>query len=117
MIPVELGLLDSKGGEIALRLANETAATGTTRVLSVTEAEQTFTFVDIAEKPLPSLLRGFSAPVKLSFPYDRDQLMFLMQHDSDGFNRWDAGQQLSVQVLQELIGQHQQGGRCSWISA
>jgi aminopeptidase N len=75
----------------------------------VTEAEQTFTFVDIAEQPLPSLLRGFSAPVKLSFPYNRDQLMFLMQHDSDGFNRWDAGQQLSVQVLQELIGQQQKG--------
>ena len=47
--------------------------------------------------------------MKLSFPYNRDQLMFLMQHDSDGFNRWDAGQQLSVQVLQELIGQHQKG--------
>src|SRR3546814_19276522 len=51
----------------------------------------------------------FSAPVKLDYPYDRDQLMFLMQHDSDGFNRWEAGQQLSVQVLQELIGQHQRG--------
>ncbi|MBX8605884.1 aminopeptidase N [Pseudomonas cichorii] len=109
VIPVALGLLDKQGGEIALRLSGEAAASGTSRVLSVTEAEQTFTFVDIAEKPLPSLLRGFSAPVKLSFPYDRDQLMFLMQHDSDGFNRWDAGQQLSVQVLQELIAQHQQG--------
>ncbi|MBN6713471.1 aminopeptidase N [Pseudomonas capsici] len=109
VIPVALGLLDKQGGEIALRLSGEAAASGTSRVLSVTEAEQTFTFVDIAEKPLPSLLRGFSAPVKLSFPYDRDQLMFLMQHDSDGFNRWDAGQQLSVQVLQELIVQHQQG--------
>ncbi|MCV4271471.1 aminopeptidase N [Pseudomonas capsici] len=109
VIPVALGLLDKQGGEIALRLSGEAAASGTSRVLSVTEAEQTFTFVDVAEKPLPSLLRGFSAPVKLSFPYDRDQLMFLMQHDSDGFNRWDAGQQLSVQVLQELIAQHQQG--------
>ena len=109
VIPVELGLLDSQGNEIALRLDNEAAASGTTRVLAVTEAEQTFTFVDINERPLPSLLRGFSAPVKLSFPYDRDQLMFLMQHDTDGFNRWDAGQQLAVQVLQEMIGQHQQG--------
>jgi aminopeptidase N len=109
VIPVELGLLDKQGGEIALRLQGEDAAAGSTRVISVTEAEQTFTFVDIAEQPLPSLLRGFSAPVKLSFPYNRDQLMFLMQHDSDGFNRWDAGQQLSVQVLQELIGQHQKG--------
>jgi aminopeptidase N len=109
VIPVELGLLDAAGKELPLRLSGEAAAVGTTRVISVTEAEQTFTFVDIAEQPLPSLLRGFSAPVKLSFPYNRDQLMFLMQHDSDGFNRWDAGQQLSVQVLQELIGQYQKG--------
>ncbi|WP_296260251.1 MULTISPECIES: aminopeptidase N [unclassified Pseudomonas] len=109
VIPVSLGLLDKQGQEIALRLSGESSASGTSRVIAVTEAEQTFTFVDIAEQPLPSLLRGFSAPVKLSFPYNRDQLMFLMQHDSDGFNRWDAGQQLSVQVLQELIAQHQQG--------
>ncbi|UXY54538.1 aminopeptidase N [Pseudomonas tohonis] len=109
VIPVELGLLDAAGNDLPLRLAGESEAHGGNRVISVTEAEQTFTFVDIAEKPLPSLLRGLSAPVKLSFPYGRDQLMFLMQHDSDGFNRWDAGQQLSVQVLQELIGQHQRG--------
>jgi aminopeptidase N len=109
VIPVSLGLLDSEGTELPLRLQGEEAAVNTSRVLSVIEAEQTFTFVDIAEKPLPSLLRGFSAPVKLSFPYNRDQLMFLMQHDTDGFNRWDAGQQLSVQVLQELIAQYQAG--------
>lgn len=109
IIPVELGLLDATGNDLPLRLAGEDKAQGGNRVLSVTDAEQTFTFVDIAEKPLPSLLRGLSAPVKMSFPYGRDQLMFLMQHDSDGFNRWDAGQQLSVQVLQELIGQHQRG--------
>ena len=111
VIPVELGLLDAQGNDLPLRLLGEAAAEGTTRVLSVTEAEQTFTFVDVAAKPLPSLLRGFSAPVKLSFPYDRDQLMFLMQHDSDGFNRWEAGQQLSVQVLQELIEQYKQGAK------
>ncbi|ATR84140.1 aminopeptidase N [Pseudomonas sp. HLS-6] len=111
VIPVELGLLDAQGNDLPLRLLGEAAAEGTTRVLSVTEAEQTFTFVDVAAKPLPSLLRGFSAPVKLSFPYDRDQLMFLMQHDSDGFNRWEAGQQLSVQILQELIEQHKQGAK------
>ncbi|MNM81909.1 Aminopeptidase N [compost metagenome] len=109
VIPVELGLLDAAGNDLPLRLLGEAAGEATSRVLSVTEAEQTFVFQGIAAKPLPSLLRGFSAPVKLSFPYDRDQLMFLMQHDSDGFNRWEAGQQLSVQVLQELIGQHQRG--------
>ena len=109
VIPVSLGLLDGQGNEIALRLQAEDAAVGTTRVLAVDQPEQTFTFVDVPERPLPSLLRGFSAPVKLDFPYNRDQLMFLMQHDSDGFNRWEAGQQLSVQVLQEMIGQHQRG--------
>ena len=109
VIPVSLGLLDGQGREIALRLQGEQAAVGTTRVLAVDQPEQTFTFVEVPEQPLPSLLRGFSAPVKLDFPYSRDQLMFLMQHDSDGFNRWEAGQQLSVQVLQEMIGQHQRG--------
>nr|WP_278940797.1 aminopeptidase N [Pseudomonas helleri] len=109
VIPVELGLLNAQGAELPLPLAGESAAVGTSRVLSVTEAEQTFTFVGINEKPLPSLLRGFSAPVKLQFAYSSDQLVFLMQHDTDGFNRWDAGQQLSVQVLQTLIGQYQRG--------
>ncbi|MFI8580242.1 aminopeptidase N [Ectopseudomonas khazarica] len=109
VIPLALGLLDAQGNELPLRLQGEATVSGTGRVLSITEAEQTFTFEGIAEQPLPSLLRGFSAPVKLSFPYSRDQLMFLMQHDSDGFNRWEAGQQLSVQVLQELIGQYQRG--------
>ncbi|MFK3946718.1 aminopeptidase N [Pseudomonas fulva] len=109
VIPVELGLLDAQGNDLPLQLAGESSAVGSTRVLSVTEAEQTFVFQGIEARPLPSLLRGFSAPVKLSFPYDRDQLMFLMQHDSDGFNRWEAGQQLAVQVLHELIGQHQLG--------
>ncbi|MGG5872696.1 aminopeptidase N [Pseudomonas peli] len=107
VIPVELALLDAQGRELPLQLVGEDTSVGLSRVLQVTEAEQAFTFVNLAEKPLPSLLRGFSAPIKLSFPYSRDQLMFLMQHDSDGFNRWEAGQQLSVQVLQELIGQHQ----------
>lgn len=109
VIPVQMGLIDRLGNALSLRLAGEDKAHGSDRVLTVDQAEQSFTFVGLAEKPLPSLLRGFSAPVKLSFPYDRDQLMFLMQHDEDGFNRWEASQQLSVQVLQELIGQHQRG--------
>ncbi|PTQ73773.1 aminopeptidase N [Pseudomonas sp. GV071] len=109
VIPVELGLLGAKGQALTLKLAGEGAARGESTVIAVTEAEQSFTFVEVAEQPLPSLLRGLSAPVKLSFPYNRDQLMFLMQHDADGFNRWEAGQQLSVQVLQELIGHYQRG--------
>jgi aminopeptidase N len=72
---------------------------GLSRVLQVTEAEQAFT-LSIYGKPLPLYCKGFGAD-QTGF-YSRDQLMFLMQHDSDGFNRWEAGQQLSVQVLQEL---------------
>ena len=109
VIPVELGLLGAQGQALPLRLQGEAVAGESSRVISITAAEQVVTFVDVAEHPLPSLLRGFSAPVKLSFSYSRDQLMFLMQHDADGFNRWEAGQQLAVQVLQELIGQHQRG--------
>ncbi|WP_339485748.1 aminopeptidase N [Pseudomonas sp. EL_65y_Pfl2_R95] len=110
VIPVELGLLGAEGQPLALQLEGEQGAgDSNSRVFSIDQAEQTLSLINVAEQPLPSLLRGFSAPVKLSFPYSRDQLMFLMQHDSDGFNRWEAGQQLSVQVLQELIGQHQRG--------
>ncbi len=109
VIPVRMGLLDAEGKAIALQLAGESAPCGDERVLAVTEAEQSFTFVNVAGEPLPSLLRGFSAPVRLDFPYSRDQLMFLMQHDGDGFNRWEAGQQLAVQVLSEMMAQYRAG--------
>ncbi|MFY0677244.1 MAG: aminopeptidase N [Neptuniibacter sp.] len=96
-IPLALGLLDAEGSDITL------AAGTNTQVLDVTEAEQTFTFSGLREKPVPSLLRGFSAPVKLFYPYTRDELMFLMAHDSDGFSRWDAAQKLAVDIMQELV--------------
>ncbi|MCX4024943.1 aminopeptidase N [Endozoicomonas sp. SM1973] len=96
-IPVAIGLLDPEGHDIALNNAGDT-----TQVLDVTEQQQTFTFKNIAQQPLPSLLRGFSAPVKVKYPYSRDQLLFLASHDSDGFNRWEAGQQLAVDILEEL---------------
>ncbi len=81
----------------------------TTQVLDFTEAEQVFHFDNIDAAPVPSLLRSFSAPVKLSYPYSREERMFLMQHDSDGFNRWDASQQLAVEIMQGLIEDHQAG--------
>lgn len=102
-IPLALGLLNSEGEDITL--ANGAA----TAVLDVTEAEQTFTFTGLTSKPVPSLLRGFSAPVKLFYPYERDELMFLMAHDSDGFSRWDAAQKLAVDIMQELVAAYQPG--------
>jgi aminopeptidase N len=111
-IPLALSLLGDAG---ALRLllagqpANAETADNTALVLDVTEAEQQFTFIDILEQPIPSLLRGFSAPVKLAFPYTRDELTFLMRRDSDGFCRWDAAQQLAVATLTDMTAAHQRG--------
>ncbi len=103
-IPLAIGLLGD-AGSLALHLRGHTnteSADNTHMVLEVTESVQQFVFEQVREKPVPSLLRGFSAPVKLDYPYTREELAFLMSRDSDGFNRWDAAQQLGVQVLQEL---------------
>jgi len=108
LIPVMTGLLGSDGNDLAVRLdaASETA---TQHMLQLTEAAQTFVFHDVAEEPVPSVLRGFSAPVQLEFDYSDQQLMFLMAHDSDGFNRWDAAQTLVRRVLLEMAGQYREG--------
>jgi aminopeptidase N len=104
-MPIALGLLGSDGQDLVL---DESGTT--TCVLELTEAKQRFTFsVTAQQKPVPSLLRGFSAPVKLNYPYTRDELVFLMRHDADGFNRWEAAQKLAVIILQELIRDYQQG--------
>lgn len=100
-----MALLSKQGTELPLQLQGESVAIEGERVLSVTQAEQTFTFINVAEQPLPSLLRGFSAPVVLRYDYSRDDLLFLLQHDTDGFNRWEAGQQLALQVIEEVVGQ------------
>jgi len=103
-IPVAVGLLGTDGHDLPLRLEGETAAGGTTRVLELREAAQAFRFVDIAARPVPSLLRGFSAPVKLRFDCADDALMFQMAHDGDGFNRWDAAQTLAQRVILARVG-------------
>ncbi|WP_158047365.1 aminopeptidase N [Skermanella pratensis] len=102
-IPLALGLLDPSGADIPLRLAGEPAPSGTSRVLDVTEPEQVFEFIDVPHRPVPSLLRGFSAPVKLRAPYTDDDLTFLMAHDGDAFNRWEAGQTLATRLLLDLV--------------
>ncbi|WP_372972249.1 aminopeptidase N [Marinobacter sp.] len=103
-IPFALGLLGDDGADLSLTLADESSAGDTTRVLELTEESHTFEFRGIGSRPVPSLLRNFSAPVRVNYPWTRDQLMFLMSHDSDGFNRWDAGQRLAADVIRELSG-------------
>jgi aminopeptidase N len=78
-------------------------------VLELTAAEQTFVFQRVQEKPVPSLLRGFSAPVKLHYDYSRDDLIVLMSRDSDGFNRWEASQQLGLQAIHHAMAVYQRG--------
>jgi aminopeptidase N len=106
VIPVRMALLDSKGHEMPLQLEGESVPVGNERVLAIAETEQAFTFVGLSQEPLPSLLRGFSAPVKMSYPYSRDDRVFLAKHDPDGFNRWEAGQGLALEMLQGMIDIH-----------
>ena len=101
LIPLRMGLVGNDGD---LPLYAENIAKGeTTSVLEISDIEQTIIFEQVPEPPVPSFLRGFSAPVKLDFPYSRDDLVHLMSHDSDGFNRWESCNQLGLSVLQELI--------------
>jgi len=102
-IPFRIGLLDDQGNDIPLRLSEGESEAPLERVLELTDPEHEFVFHGVGQRPVPSLLRGFSAPVRLAYPWSRDQLMFLMSHDSDGFNRWDAGQRLAVDIILELV--------------
>ncbi|MCK7549592.1 aminopeptidase N [Marinobacter koreensis] len=103
-IPFALGLLGSHGESLPLRLAPDEQDAPDERVLELTDSEHTFEFHGLDERPVPSLLRHFSAPVRVQYPWTREQLLFLMSHDPDGFNRWDAGQRLTVDVIRSLVG-------------
>jgi aminopeptidase N len=96
-IPVKMGLLDAHGKEIL----ND--------VLQVKQPVETFEFDNIASHPIPSLLRGFSAPVKLDYGYSDHSLQVLFQHDSDYFNRWEAGQRYALNLMMNSIREHQHG--------
>ncbi len=105
LIPFAIGLIGKNGADLPLRLEGEASAATAPRACSNSrETEQTFTFVDVAEKPLPSLLRNFSAPVIVEYDYTADELAFLLAHDSDPFNRWEAGQRLATRELLALAG-------------
>jgi len=108
-IPFSAGLVGPDGRDVPLRLEGEAGPSETTRVLSVKEPHQRFTFVDVPAAPVPSLLRDFSAPVILRFDYRPDELAHLMAHDSDPFNRWEAGQRLSRGLLLDGIAAHREG--------
>ncbi|WP_423196477.1 MULTISPECIES: aminopeptidase N [unclassified Cupriavidus] len=110
-IPFALGLIGKDGADLPLQLEGEAAPGDTTRVLDFTQAEQTFRLINLpsGDAPRPSLLRNFSAPVIVDYEYTDDDLTFLLKHDSDPFNRWEAGQRLATRVLLELVADVQAG--------
>jgi aminopeptidase N len=111
-IPVAIGLLGD-AGNLPLQIkgsgVNSETEDNTNLVLELTETKQSFVFSDVKEQPVPALLRGFSAPVKLHYEYTRDELMQLTRSEDDGFCRWDAGQQLAVQVINDAMDAYRAG--------
>ena len=112
--PLALGLLDEDGSDLPLHLEGEDGSSGnTTKILQIRKEVETFRFLNVPQPPVPSLLRGFSAPVRLIFEYTDEQLMFILAHDSDPFNRWEAGQRLASGIILHLIEDFREGRELS----
>lgn len=101
-IPVAFSLYGSDGNAIPLVL-NGAKLPGTDTVLELTDARHEYVFENISEMPVPSLLRGLSAPVRIKYDYTADQLSFLIRFENDGFNRWDAAHKLSMLEIQRNV--------------
>ena len=101
-IPVAVGLIGPDGADLPLQLEGEARPGDTTRVLNLKEASRSWCFTGIDAEPVPSILRGFSAPVILDITEDNARLAFRMAHDADPFNRWDASQRFMERVVLAL---------------
>jgi aminopeptidase N len=108
-IPVTVGLVGKDGKDLPLKIEGEAAKRGNADmvILELRKPEEEFVFTDIPEEPVPSLLRHFSAPVKIKCDLREQERLFLMANDSDEFNRWDAGQQYAVKLILELVKDYQ----------
>ena len=103
VIPVRMGLLGADDAPLGLRLEGEEQGAGPERTLVLTQASQRYTFVEVPCAPLPSLLRGFSAPVLLDDGLQEAELLRLLQHDPDTFNRWEAAQRIFHARMQAAV--------------
>ncbi|HOB44700.1 MAG TPA: aminopeptidase N [Zoogloea sp.] len=108
-IPVAVGLIGPDGTDLPLQLEGEAHPGDTTRVLNLKEASRSWRFTGLDAAPVPSILRGFSAPVILDIAEDDARLAFRMAHDSDPFNRWDASQRFMERVVLALAADHAAG--------
>jgi aminopeptidase N len=106
VIPINLGLLNSQGMDMALQLAGETHAVPGQRTFVMTQAAEVLQFINVDAEPVPSILRGFTAPVILEFDYTQAQLLTLLAHDNDPFNQWEAAQRLGMQNAVRLVALH-----------
>ncbi len=107
-VPLAMGLLGPAGAALPTRLEGENEARMGTRVLMLDAPEQRFVFEDVPAAPVPSLLRGFSAPVKLQ-GLSPERLRFLAAHDTDAFVRWESGQQYATGVMLDLVAAYRRG--------
>ncbi|WP_066710280.1 aminopeptidase N [Curvibacter delicatus] len=117
VIPVNLGLITVDGRSLPLQLEGEAEAGPSSRTIVLTEASLTLRFVNIETEPVPSLLRGFSAPVVLACDYTDAQLLTLLAHDTDPFNRWEAGQRLGLKRALHFINSPAQPGEAKVLDA
>ncbi|WP_295748310.1 aminopeptidase N [Undibacterium sp.] len=108
-IPVAIGLLGADGKDLKLQLEGQATTSNNTLVLELTAESQTFRFTGVMQKPTPSILRNFSAPVVLEYAYTDEELGHLLANDSDPFNRWEAGQRLATRRLVKLTNAVQKG--------
>lgn len=102
-IPLALELLGEDGYDIPLKLKGNDGKLAA-EVLSITRRKETFVFEDMPTRPVPSLLRHFSAPVQLDYHYSEDELKLLLAKDSDPFSRWEACQRLTTGLLLDIVG-------------
>ncbi len=111
VVPLRLGLVGRSGRPLAIHLEEGEAASGTGQeiVIVLNRVERTFRFRDVPEVPVVSINRGFSAPVIIESEQGYADHAFLMAHDTDPFNRWEAGQQYATRLLLDMIGQVQAG--------
>jgi aminopeptidase N len=103
VLPVAMALIGRDGQALPLQLEREAQSSGTERVLVLTEKRNFYTFIHVDVEPVPSLLRGFSAPVKLTDTLTDADLLLLLEHDTDPFNRWEAGQRLGLNRMLSAI--------------
>jgi aminopeptidase N len=103
VIPVAMGLVGADGRNLNLQFEGSLDALGHDTVLVLSEPTQTFTFVHVPVEPVPSLLRGFSAPVVLESELSDDALFTLLSHDTDPFNRWEAAQKLALRRILHAV--------------